>query len=352
MEITLAEICRIVNGKLDNSEFASLKVDNISGLADATPNQLSFLHNLKYSNQFYQTKAGAVLVSHEFVAEKQFDTILIRVSDVYASLVLLLEVIENQNRKVGIEEPVYISSDVTIGKNVYIGAFAYIGKGSSVADNVMIYPNTYIGENVTINDNTILYAGAKVYAGSRIGKNCILHSGCVVGSDGFGHAPLPDGTYKKIPQIGNVIIHDNVEIGANTTVDRATIESTIINSGVKLDNLIMVAHNVEIGENTVIAALSGISGSTKIGKQCIVAGQVGFVGHIQVADGSRFGAKSGISHSVNEPNKDWLGAPIMPVKDALRALKVSTKLPEIYKLVYKLEKETEDIKKIINQNNK
>jgi len=349
VEITLAEICQLVSGKIDSPECDGRIITDVSGLGDAKENHLSFLHNLKYSHQFYQTKAGAVLVSHDFIPEKEYQCCLIKVSDVYASLVLLLEHFNKTYHKTGIEEPVYISSDAVIGKNVYIGAFAYIGKGSVISDNAMIYPNTYIGENVFIGENTILYAGAKVYASCKGGKNGILHSVRVVGSDGFGHAPLPDGSYKKIPQIGNVIIHDNVEIGANTTVDRATIESTIIHSGVKLDNLIMVAHNVEIGENTVIAALTGISGSTKIGKRCVVAGQVGFVGHIQIADGSRFGAKSGISHSVEEPNKDWLGAPIMPVKDALKALKVSTKLPEMYKQIYQLEKEIERLKLIIDK---
>jgi len=349
VQLTINNICELINGKLENSTNPDFLISAIVGIEEASENHLSFLHNNKYTHHIYTTKAAAVLVDKTFKPEKKISSALIRVDNVYNSLIQLLEITEITKFRNGIEEPVYLADNVFIGENIYLGAFCYIGKNSRIADHVKIYPNCYIGDDVVIGENTILFAGVKVYSGSRIGENCILHSGCVIGSDGFGHAPQKDGTYKKIPQVGNVVIHNHVEIGANTTIDRATIESTIINAGVKLDNQIMIAHNVEIGENTVIAAQTGISGSTKIGKNCVIAGQVGFVGHIQIADGSRFGAKSGISQSIEEPDKDWFGVPLMPVSTTLKIHAILKKLPELYKQINTQQKEIIELKKKINQ---
>jgi len=344
----IKEILQIINGEVKGKADLDLMITGISGIETAGKNTLSFLHNLKYTQYLYQTEATAVLVSKDFTPSGESHPLLIHVEDVYRSLILLLEKFDlNSITRKGIEEPVCIAGQVEIKENVYIGAFTYIGARTSIGRNVNIYPNCYIGTDVTIGDDTILYAGVKVYSGCEIGNDCILHSGAVIGSDGFGHAPGNDGNYKKIPQIGKVIIHDHVEIGANTTIDRATMEATIIHSGVKLDNLIMIAHNVEIGENTVIAAQTGISGSTKIGKSCVIAGQVGFVGHIEIADGSKFGAKSGISQSIKEPDGKWFGVPLMPVNDALRVHGIIKKLPDIYKQINNQQKEIEELKKRI-----
>ncbi|MFC2114661.1 UDP-3-O-(3-hydroxymyristoyl)glucosamine N-acyltransferase, partial [Bacteroidota bacterium] len=293
-----------------------------------------------------KTKASAVLVDEKFEIDKDVQAVLIFVKDVHSTLISLIEkfsdVLED---KTGIEEPVFIGRNVQLPQSCYIGAFAYLGENSKIGQNVKIYPNCYIGEGVTIGENTILYAGTKIYSNCEIGNNCIIHSGAVIGSDGFGHLPQADGSYKKIPHVGKVIIRDHVEIGANTTIDRATIEATIIQRGVKLDNQIQIAHNVEIGENTVIAAQTGVSGSTKIGKRCVIGGQVGFVGHIEIADGSQFGAKSGVAASIKEKDGKWFGIPLLPVHETLRLMLILKKLPELYKTINTQQREIEELKK-------
>ncbi len=345
MKLRIKDIIEIVDGTVNDTSRLDYVVSEVSTLEEATADSISFYHNKKYQNLLYSSKAGVVMVKKNFVPERQLDKILIYVDDVYARLITILEKFNHVfDSKSGIEEPSFIGENTVYGDNVYVGAFAYLGKNLKIGDNVKIYPNCYLGDHVEVKSNTVLYAGVKIYTGCKIGENCILHSGCVIGSDGFGHAPQPDGSYKKIPQIGKVIIHNNVEVGANTTIDRAAIESTIIKSGVKLDNLIQIAHNVEIGENTVIAAQAGISGSTRIGKSCIIAGQAGFVGHIEIADGSQFGAKSGVSKSIKDKNGKWFGVPLMPVQETLRLHAILRKFPGIYKQILQMERDIKDIK--------
>jgi UDP-3-O-[3-hydroxymyristoyl] glucosamine N-acyltransferase len=252
--------------------------------------------------------------------------------------------------KNGIEQPSYVSKSASLGKDVYIGAFAYIGENVIMGDRVKIYPGCYVGDNVVINEDSILFAGVKIYDGCSLGCRVIIHSGTVIGGDGFGFAPQKDGTYKKVPQIGNVIIEDDVEIGANTTIDRATMGSTNIRKGVKLDNLIQIAHNVEIGENTVIAAQTGVSGSTKLGKSCIIGGQVGMVGHIQIADGTRINAQSGLSKSVTTPKAALTGSPAFDYKSSLKSQAIFRNLPELQQRLLKLEELVEELSSLLNQN--
>ena len=345
MNISLAEIAKITNGKIKQEVKQDILITHISTLEDARKGGLSFLHLAKYHPAIYKTKASAVLVEEEFKAEKKINAILIHVKDVYTSLIKLLEMYDHNVHKKGIEEPVFIGRDVKLSEGIYLGAFSYISTHAQIGKNIKIYPNCFIGEGVSIGDNTVLYAGVKIYHNCRIGRNCIIHSGAVIGSDGFGQLPQADGSYKKIPQIGKVIIHDDVEIGANTTIDRATMEATIIQKGVKLDNQIQVAHNVEIGENTVIASQSGVSGSTKLGKRVLVGGQVGFAGHLEIADGNQFGAKSGIPASIKEKDGKWFGTPVMPVHDTLRLYAIFKKMPGLYQKIHQQEKKLEELKK-------
>jgi UDP-3-O-[3-hydroxymyristoyl] glucosamine N-acyltransferase len=274
--------------------------------------------------------------------EPLVQTVLIIVDDPYSSFSSLLEEYHKRLsfQKTGVEDPCYISSDSTIGVNVYRGAFSYIGSNVKIGNNVKVYPHTFIGDNVVIGNDTILYSGVKIYADTRIGNNCVIHSGCVIGSDGFGFAPQPDGSYKTIPQLGNVIIEDNVAIGANTVIDCATLfgDSSIIRKGVKLDNLIQVAHNVEIGQNTVIAAQSGISGSTKIGENCLFAGQVGVAGHLVIANNTSVGAQAGIGKSITKEGQRLIGSPVFDVKKYFRSYAVFKKLPDINQRLRDLER--------------
>ncbi|HQV00006.1 MAG TPA: UDP-3-O-(3-hydroxymyristoyl)glucosamine N-acyltransferase, partial [Bacteroidia bacterium] len=285
-------------------------VNKLSKIEQGEAHSLSFLANPKYTPYIYNTAASIVIVSQNFIAEQPISATLVRVPDAAAAFSKLLEMYNTfKQNKTGIEQPVFVDSTASIGEDVYIGAFAYIGKNVTLADGVKVYPHTYIGDDVTIGKNTVIYAGAKIYNGCNIGNKCIIHSSVVIGADGFGFVPNAQGGYDKNPQTGNVVIHDDVEIGANTTIDRATLGSTIIGKGVKLDNLIQIAHNVEIGENTVIAAQTGIAGSTKIGKNCLIGGQVGIVGHITIADGTKVQAQSGISRPVTETNTLLQGSP-------------------------------------------
>jgi UDP-3-O-[3-hydroxymyristoyl] glucosamine N-acyltransferase len=336
MKITVNQLAALVNGTVEGD--GSRIVERFSPIEEAEEGSLSFLSNMKYAQYLYTTQATAVLLDRNFQPEKETEAVLIRVDDVYTTLSALLDRFNQQeNRKKGIENPSYIAASVKMGEEIYIGAFSYIGDNVTIGDRVQIYPQVYIGDNAEIGDNSIIYPGVKVYSDTSIGTNCILHSGCIIGSDGFGFAPQEDGSYKKIPQTGKVIIQDNVEIGANTTIDRATIKATVIEKGVKLDNLIQVAHNVEIGANTVIAAQAGISGSTKIGSGSAIGGQVGIVGHISIAEGSMIGAQSGVSGAITEKNGKWFGSPAVDHKSAMKAMVIFKKLPELYKRIQALE---------------
>src|SRR6478736_6774968 len=293
MKFTAEQIAGILEGEIVGNP--NVEVSRLSKIEEGTEGSLTFLSNPKYTNFIYTTKASITIVNDVFVPESPINTTLIKVNDAYKAFSKLVE-FYNQVKlnKSGIETPSFISESATYGENLYLGSFSYIGDNVVLGDNVKIYPGSFIGDNVNIGHNVTIFAGAKIYSETVIGNNCTIHSGAVIGADGFGYAPNEDGTYNKIPQIGNVIIEDNVDIGANSTIDRATLGFTIIKSGVKIDNQVQIAHNVEIGENTVIAAQTGIAGSTKIGKDCMIGGQVGIVGHLNIADKVKIAAQSGI----------------------------------------------------------
>jgi len=336
MEIILKELAALVNGRIVGKDDMVIKA--LSTIDNASESSLTFLSNVKYIKFLYDTTASAVLVNEDMVFNQPVSATLIYVKDSYSSFCRLLEVFNpGFILKKGVELPSFIAPTTILPENVYVGAFSYIGERVSLGKNVKIFPQVFIGDDVTIGENTIIYPGVKIYKQVKIGSNCIFHSGCVIGSDGFGFAPLPDGSYKKIPQTGDVIIHDNVEVGANTTIDRATLKSTIIHKGVKLDNLTQIAHNVEIGSNTVIAAQTGVSGSTRIGERCVIAGQVGIVGHISIANGSIIGATSGIHKSITQENCQWSGAPFYLHKETMRLYILEKNLPTLYKKVQELE---------------
>lgn len=315
--MTTQQLAALVNGIVDGD--GNVVINNYAKIEEAQAGCLTFLANPKYTHFIYDTHASAVLVRKDFQPEKEVKATMIRVEDPYATLAMLLNYVNSmmQPQRVGVEQPSYISEGVEIHDDTYVGAFAYIGKGVTLGKNVKIYPQVYVGDGVTLGDDVTLYPGVKVYHGCKIGNRCMIHSGTVIGSDGFGQAPQADGTFQKIAQVGIVIIEDDVEIGANTTIDRATMGATIIKKGVKLDNLIQVAHNVEIGENTVMAAQVGIAGSTKIGRNNMIGGQVGFAGHITVGDNNGIGAQSGIPNSVGS-NQRILGSPAIPALEFAR----------------------------------
>lgn len=349
MEITVGQIAALVNGVVEGD--ANVKINNYSKIEEGKEGCLTFLANPKYEHFIYDTQASVVLVRKDFVAERPVKATLLRVDDPYATIAQLLNMVGAmmQPEKSGIEQPVHISEGVSVPENIYLGAFSYVGKGVKLGQNVKIYPQCYVGDNVIIGDNVILYPGVKIYHGCVVGNNCILHSGVVVGGDGFGFAP-ENGVYKKIAQIGNVIIEDDVEIGANTTIDRATMGSTIVKKGVKLDNLIQIAHNVEVGEHTVVAAQAGIAGSAKIGKHNMIGGQCGFAGHIVVGDNNQFGAQSGIPKSVGD-NNVLMGYPAVKHTDFARQVaavknlgRTTAELSALKKQVAQLEKEIENNK--------
>ena len=299
MKFTAAQIAGILEGDVVGNP--EVEVSKLAKIEEGTIGSLTFLANPKYTPYIYTTKASITIVNRSFEAEEKLDTTLIKVDDAYKSFSKLLEYYNQVKlNKLGVEQPSYVSDTATYGDNIYIGAFAYIGDNVRIGNNVKVYPNAYIGDNATIGDNVVVFAGAKIYSESIIGDHCVIHSGAIVGADGFGFAPNENGEYRKVPQTGNVIIEDHVDIGAGTTIDRATLGSTIIRRGVKLDNQIQIAHNVEIGENTVIAAQTGIAGSTKIGKNCMIGGQVGIVGHITIGDNVKIQAQSGIGRNVKD----------------------------------------------------
>lgn len=339
MEFSVNQIAVMLGGEVKGDGDEKIKM--LAKIQDAKKGQIAFLSNPKYEQYIYSTQATAVIVKKDFTARKEISTTLILVEDPYISFTRLLEEYHKliSFQKIGIEEPSYIHDNVTIGKNIYRGAFSYIGNQARIGDNVKIYPHAYIGDNVLIGDNTIIHPGVKIYADSKIGNNCVIHSGAVIGSDGFGFAPQEDGTYKTIPQIGNVIIEDNVAIGANTVIDCATLfgDSTVIGQGVKLDNLIQIAHNVEVGKNTVIAAQTGISGSTKIGENCMFAGQVGIAGHLILANNTSLGAQSGVLKSIKEEGARFMGSPAFDFGAYFKSYAVFKKLPDLLHRLKELE---------------
>jgi UDP-3-O-[3-hydroxymyristoyl] glucosamine N-acyltransferase len=337
MQFTASQIAVLISGQIDGDPDA--RILSFGKIEEAGQDQLTFLANPKYEDFIYSTKASVVIVNDNLELKEQITPTLIRVPNAYSAFATLLAKYQEMvtQQLTGIQDPSYISKSATVGKNIFVGAFAYIGEGARIADNVKIFPNAYIGNNVVIGENTIIHPGVRIYHDCNIGKNVVIHAGTVIGSDGFGFAPQPDGSFKKVPQIGNVVIEDNVEIGANSTIDRATMGSTLIRAGAKLDNLIQVAHNVEVGHNTVIAAQAGVSGSTKIGKNVMIGGQAGIVGHIQIADGSKINAQSGVSKSIKTPNSSVTGSPAFDYASALRAQAVSRNLPELEKRIIELE---------------
>ena len=327
MKFTAAQIAGILEGEVVGNPEA--EVFKLSKIEEGTEGSLTFLANPKYTNYIYSTKATVTIVNSTFEPEQEITTTLIKVEDAYKSFSKLLEYY-NQVKlmKSGIEQPSVISDGATYGSDLYLGSFCYVGKNVTIGKNVKIYPNSFIGDNVTIGDDCVFFAGVRIYSETVIGNRCTIHSGTIIGSDGFGFAPQEDGTYAKVPQIGNVIIEDDVEIGACTTVDRATLGSTIIRKGVKLDNHIQVAHNVEIGENTVIAAQTGIAGTTKIGKNCLIGGQVGFAGHLVIGDGVKIQAQSGIGKNL-EAGEVVQGSPAFNYGDFAKSFVHFRNLPKI-----------------------
>ncbi len=348
MEFSAQQIASILNGVIEGDP--DVKVNNFSKIEEGKRGTLSFLANLKYSQYIYDTESSIVLVNNDFVPEREIKATLIRVPNAYMALAVLLDMVNKTRKKLGIDANTHISESAQINKeSIYVGAFAYIGENAKIGKNVEIYPQVYIGDDVEIGNDTILYPGAKIYAGCKVGERCIIHAGAVIGSDGFGFAQEND-IYKKIPQVGNVIIENDVEIGANTTIDRAVMESTIIRSGVKLDNLIQVAHNVEIGENTAMASQVGISGSTKVGKNCMIGGQTGLNGHIKIGNHVNIGGRSGVLSNI-EDGKTLIGSPAIEVKNYFRSSAIFSKLPDMYRQLNKLQQEFENLNKQLNNDN-
>jgi len=347
MEFSANQIAAFLGGKVEGD--GEVKVSDVSKIEDGKAGTLTFLANPKYTHFIYTTESSVVIVNNDFKAEKAITATLVYVKNAYEAFATLLELVAESmfEAKNGIEQPSYVHESCKYGEGIYIGAFAYIGKNVKLGKNVKIYPQVYIGDNVTIGDNTILYAGVKVYHNCTLGKFVTIHSGAVVGSDGFGFAPTDTANYKKIPQIGNAILEDFVEVGANTTIDRATMGSTILRKGVKLDNLIQIAHNVEVGESTVMAAQSGIAGSTKVGKNCMVGGQVAITGHITVPDDVKIAGKSGVSGNIKTVGDIQMGAPSFNIREFNKSYVYFRKLPAIDDRVRLLEKEIAALKEKI-----
>lgn len=339
MEFSAAQIASLLEGIVEGNENQT--VSNLSKIEEGLPNTLSFLANPKYTNYIYDTDASIVIVNKTLKLEKPIKPTctLIRVEDSYASFAKLLEIYNQfKGNKTGVEQPSFISQSAKIANNCYIGAFAYIGNNVTIGNNSKIYPHAYIGDNTTVGDNTTLFSGVKVYHECKIGNNVVIHSNTVVGSDGFGFAPQDGKEFAKVPQIGNVIIEDNIEIGSNCSIDRATMGSTILRKGVKLDNLVQIAHNVEVGENTVIAGLSGVAGSTKVGKNCMIAAQVGIVGHIKIADGVKIAGQAGVGSSIEKENEIVQGSPSFPLGDFRRSYVLFRSLPKLNDRLKDIEK--------------
>ncbi len=337
MMFTAAQIAALIHAKIEGDPEA--RVGSFSKIEEAKEGQLAFLANPKYEEYLYSTGASVIIVNDALELREKVKGTLLRVPDAYTAFASLLSKYQEMvaQQLTGIQQPSYIAATAAIGENVFIGAFAYIGENAVIGNGAKIYPNVYIGNNVSIGDNTVIHPSVTIYHQCKVGKKVTIHAGTVIGGDGFGFAPQPDGSFAKVPQIGNVEIEDDVEIGANATIDRATIGSTIVRAGAKLDNLIQVAHNVEVGNNTVIAAQAGVSGSTKIGRNVMIGGQAGIVGHITIADGAKINAQSGVSKSIKQPNAAVTGSPAHDYTSALRSQAITRKLPELEKRIKELE---------------
>lgn len=336
MKFTAEQIATILEGEVDGNP--EIEVSKLSKIEEGEKGSLTFLSNPKYTSYIYSTNASITIVDKGFTPEEQLNTTLIRVENAYKAFSKLLEYYNMVKlNKTGIENPVFKSENAKLGKNIYLGAFSYIGDDVQIGDDVKIFPGVYIGDNVVIGNNVIVFAGAKIYSETSIGNNCIIHSGVILGADGFGFAPSENGEYNKVPQTGNVIIEDSVDIGAGTTIDRATLGSTIIKKGVKLDNQIQIAHNVEIGENTVIAAQTGIAGSTKIGKNCMIGGQVGIAGHLNIGNNVKIQAQSGIGRNVKD-NETLQGSPALNYGDYNKSYVHFKNFPKIIDRLNNIEK--------------
>ncbi|BAV09078.1 UDP-3-O-[3-hydroxymyristoyl] glucosamine N-acyltransferase [Filimonas lacunae] len=339
MQFSAAQIAMLIDGQVEgNSETT---VNSFGKIEEAKAGQLAFLANPKYEDYLYTTSASIIIINETQELKQPLAATLVKVKDAYTAFATLLHKYQEfmTQQLAGIEQPSFIAPTATVGENAFVAAFVYISENAKIGKNVKIFPHVFIGANVTVDDNTILHSGVKIYQECKVGKNVIIHAGSVIGSDGFGFAPQADGTYKKVPQIGNVVIEDNVEIGANATIDRATIGSTLIKDGAKLDNLIQIAHNVEIGRSTVIAAQAGISGSTKIGNNVMIGGQAGIVGHLQIADNSKINAQSGVTKSIKtNSSRSVTGTPAHDYTSALRSQALSRNLPDMEKRIADLEK--------------
>ncbi len=339
MKFTAIQIANVLEGIVDGNPEAT--VSNLAKIEEGKEGDISFLANPKYEEFLYSTQASIVIIGKDYVLNSPINATLIRVDDAYHAFTTLLNFYHEtlKNNKEGIEDFVSLHASASVGEKVYIGSFTQIGQNVKIGNNVKIYSNCNIGDNVVIGDNTVIHSGVQLYFDTKIGNNCILHSNVVIGADGFGFAPKKDGTYEKVPQIGNVVINDYVEIGANTTIDRATMGSTIIESGVKLDNLIQIAHNVHIGRNTVIASQTGVAGSTKIGEHCIIGGQVGIAGHLKIGNFVQIQAQSGINENI-EDHTQLYGSPAMKASDFRKSYVYFRKFPEIVKRLETIEKQT------------
>jgi UDP-3-O-[3-hydroxymyristoyl] glucosamine N-acyltransferase len=344
MEFNAAAIAEFLKGDVVGDP--EIKVNTIAKIEEGQAGALSFLANPKYEHYLYSTQSSIVLVNRSFVPSGKVEATLIKVDNAYESFASLLQLVDQARpRKKGVHPLSVIESTSTVGKDVYIGPFVYVGENCNIGDGCSLYPHVYVGDNSQVGKNCTLNPGVKIYHDCVLGENCIIHAGTVVGSDGFGFAPQSENEFMKIPQLGNVVIEDNVEIGANVSIDRATMGSTIIRKGVKLDNLVQIGHNVEVGSNTVMAAQTGIAGSSKIGKNCMFGGQVGISGHLKIAEGTKIGAQAGILGDVKKENSVLLGSPAIDLKDFLRSSIVFRKLPELKKKIEELEKQIELLKK-------
>ncbi len=352
MQVKAKELALLLNGQVEGDP--EVEVSNPSKIEEGRPGTITFLGNLKYESHLYSTNASIVLVNKDFVPKEAIQATLIRVEDVYSAIALLLEKFQPSNTAPPeIASNAFVDESAKVGEGVSVGSFAVVEAEAEIGNHSRIYPQVYIGKNVTIGSHVTLYPGVRIMDQCVIGDHCILHANVVIGSDGFGFAPQEDGRYKKIAQIGNVVLEDHVEVGANTCIDRATMGSTIIRSGVKLDNLIQIAHNAEVGANTVIAAQTGIAGSTKIGSSCMIGGQVGFVGHITIADGTRIQAQTGVASSIKEPGQAWFGTPAIKWKDYIKSYGVFKRLSQLDKELNQLTKKVSRLTKMDeNQNNK
>ena len=343
MKFTASQIAALLGGTVDGDPNTELW--NVAKIEEGAPGMLSFLANPKYTSYIYETQSSAVIVNDSFVPEKPVAATLIRVQDAYASFGKLLSFYDQMTQqKEGISSLAFVSASAQCGDNLYLGEFAFIGEHARIGNDVKIYPQVYVGDGCVVGDGTTLYPGVKLYRNTVVGKRCILHAGAVIGADGFGFAPHEDGHYEKIPQVGNVLIDDDVEIGANTTIDRSTMGSTRVHKGVKLDNLVHLAHNVEVGENSALAAQVGVSGSTHLGKNCVVGGQSGFVGHLHIADGSKFGGQCGVMGDIKVENQEFMGTPIQPLRQYLVANARFRHIDEMARKLDALEKELKELK--------